>query len=135
VIEKIDHIGIAVNSIDEAVKVYTECLGLKVAAIETVPDQKVRVAVIPIGSSRIELLESTDPEGPIAKHIKTRGEGLHHIALEVKNIEEALAVMENNGVPLVDKKPRIGAGEAKIAFLHPKATKALVELTQPARGS
>jgi methylmalonyl-CoA/ethylmalonyl-CoA epimerase len=135
VIEKIDHIGIAVNSIDDAIKLYTEYLGLKVTAIETVPEQKVRVAVIPVGDSRIELLESTDPEGPIAKHIKTRGEGLHHIALEVKDIEGALAVLEQKGVPLVDKKPRIGAGEAKIAFLHPKAAKALVELTQPARKS
>ena len=133
-IEKIDHIGIAVNSIDEATKLYTD-LGLKVTAIENVPDQKVRVAVIPVGNSRIELLESTDPEGPIAKHIKARGEGLHHIALEVMDIEKALAELESKGIPLVDKKPRIGAGEAKIAFLHPRATKALIELTQPAHRS
>lgn len=134
-IEKVDHIGIAVSSIDEAVKVYTECLGLKVTAVETVPDQKVRVAVIPVGNSRIELLESTDPDGPIARHIKSRGEGLHHIALEVKDIEGVLASLESKGVALVDKKPRIGAGGAKIAFLHPKSTKALVELTESGHGS
>jgi methylmalonyl-CoA/ethylmalonyl-CoA epimerase len=133
-IEKVSHIGIAVNSIDEAVKLYTECLGLEVAAIENVPDQKVRAAVIPVGNCRIELLESTDPEGPIAKHIKARGEGLHHVALEVKDIEGALTRMEEKGVFLVDKKPRIGAGGAKIAFLHPKATRALIELVQPAEG-
>ena len=130
-ITKVNHIGIAVNSIEEAVTAYTEALGLKVKEIEVVEDQKVRVAVIPVGDARIELLESTDPEGPIGKHIKARGEGLHHLALEVSNIESALQTLEKAGMPLVDKKPRRGAGNNKIAFLHPKGTKALIELVEP----
>ncbi|MBM4462150.1 MAG: methylmalonyl-CoA epimerase [Chloroflexi bacterium] len=128
---KVNHIGIAVNSLEEAAKVYTEALGLKVKEIETVEDQKVRVAVIPVGDARIELLESTDPEGPIGKHLKARGEGLHHLALQVSDIESALQTLEKAGVPLVDKKPRRGAGNNKIAFLHPKGTKALIELVEP----
>jgi len=131
VIIKVNHIGIAVNSLEEAAKVYTEALGLKVKEIETVEDQKVRVAVIPVGDARIELLESTDPEGPIGKHLKARGEGLHHLALQVSDIESALQTLEKAGVPLVDKKPRRGAGNNKIAFLHPKGTKALIELVEP----
>ena len=131
-IEKVSHIGIAVNSIEDAVKLYTEALGLKVRDVEVVTDQKVRIAIIPVGDIRIELLESTDPEGPIAKHIRTRGEGLHHLALQVSNIQETLEKLERDGIPLIDKKPRIGAGGAKIAFLHPKGTKALIELVQPA---
>lgn len=130
-IEKISHIGIAVNSIEDAVKLYAEALGLEVKGIEVVADQKVRIAIIPVGNSRIELLESTDPEGPIAKHIKNRGEGLHHLALEVEGIDGMLEALEKKGVPLVDRKARIGAEGAKIAFLHPKATKALIELAEP----
>jgi len=131
-IKKVSHIGIAVNSIEEAAKLYTDVLGLKIKEIETVPDQKVRIAIIPVGDTRIELLESTDPDGPIAKHISTRGEGLHHIALQVDNISAALDSLQKKNVPLIDKTPRIGGGHAQIAFLHPKATKALIELTQPA---
>lgn len=128
---KVNHIGIAVNSIEEAAKPYTEALGLKVKEIEVVEDQKVRVAVITVGDVRIELLESTDPEGPIGKHIKARGEGLHHLALQVSNIESALQTLEKAGIPLIDKKSRRGAGNNKIAFLHPKGTKALIELVEP----
>ena len=130
-IEKINHIGIAVNSIEDAVKLYTEALGLEVEGIEVVADQKVRIAIIPVGNTRIELLESTDPEGPIARHIKSRGEGLHHLALQVDGIEGILEALEKKEIPLIDKKPRIGAEGAKIAFLHPKATKALIELVEP----
>ena len=130
-IVKINHIGIAVKSIEEAARPYAEALGLNVKEIEVVEDQKVRVAVIPVGDSRIELLESTDPEGPIGKYISSRGEGLHHLALEVSDIESALETLEKAGMPLVDKKPRIGAGNNKIAFLHPKGTKALIELVEP----
>ncbi len=130
-IKKISHIGIAVNSIEDALKLYTEALGLELKGIEVVADQKVRIAIIPVGNTRIELLESTDPEGPIAKHIKNRGEGLHHVALEVEGIEGILEGLEKKEIPLVDKKPRIGAEGAKIAFLHPKATKALIELVEP----
>jgi len=96
-----------------------------------VEDQKVKTAVIPVGESRIELLESTDPEGPIAKYIERRGEGLHHLALEVSNIQDALERLSKRGVTLIDEKPRIGAGGHKIAFLHPKGTKVLIELTEP----
>jgi len=130
-IEKINHIGIAVNSIEDAAKLYTEVLELKVSEIEVVEDQKVRTAVIPVGESRIELLESTDPEGPIAKYIERRGEGLHHLALEVSNIQDALETLSKRGVALIDAKPRIGAGGHKIAFLHPKGTKVLIELVEP----
>ncbi len=131
-IQKVSHIGIAVKSIEEASRLYTQVLGLKIAGIETVPDQKVKIAVIPVGEVRIELLEPTDPEGPVGKHIASRGEGLHHIALQVDDIRAELAHLQHNDVPLVDKAPRVGGGQALIAFLHPKATKALVELTQPA---
>lgn len=130
-IEKIDHIGIAVSSIEDAVKLYTDVLGLKVTEIEVVEDQKVKTAVIPVGESRIELLESTDPDGAIAKHIERRGEGLHHLALEVSNIQEALETLSKRGIALIDEEPRIGAGGHKIAFLHPKGTKVLIELTEP----
>lgn len=129
--EKIDHIGIAVSNLDEALKVYADAFGLEVGGTEVVEDQKVKIAFIQIGESRIELLESTDPEGPIAKHIEKRGEGIQHIALGVSDIESTLQAMKDKGVRLIDEKPRIGAGEAKIAFLHPKATKGvLLELCQ-----
>ena len=127
---KIDHIGIAVNNVDDAVKLYSEALGLKVKEIETVEEQKVRVAMIPVGESRIELLESTDPEGPIAKFIEKRGEGMHHLALEVSNIQGMLETLKGKGIPLIDEKPRIGAGDSQVAFLHPKGTKVLIELVE-----
>ena len=128
-IEKISHIGIAVNSIEEAARLYTDVLGLKVSDIEVVEDRKAKIAMIPVGDSRIELLEPTDPEGAIAKHIERKGEGLHHVALEVNNIEEALETLSKQGIALLDEKPTIGAGGHKIAFLHPKSTKVLIELT------
>ena len=130
-IQKVSHIGIAVNSIEQASKLYTEVLGLKIAEIETVPDQKVRIAVIPCGDTRIELLEPTDPEGPVGKHLSTRGEGLHHIAFQVDDIRADLAALQKQEIPLIDKVPRIGGGHALIAFLHPKATRALIEIIQP----
>ncbi len=127
---KIDHVGIAVRSLEEAVKVW-EGLGLKVDEIEEVPDQKVRTAIIHIGESRIELLEPTAEDSPIAKFIAKRGEGIHHIALGVDNIEEHLKELKEKGYRLIDEKPRIGAGGAKIAFVHPKAvTGVLLELCQ-----
>ena len=129
-IKKIDHIGIAVRSIEEAVKLYTDVFGLRVKEIEVVADQKVRIAVIPVGESRIELIEPTDQEGPIAKYIEKRGEGMHHLALEVSNIEDALRIMTANGIPLIDEKPRNGGGGSKIAFLHPRGTKVLIELVE-----
>jgi len=130
-IKKINHIGIAVNGIEDAVKLYTDVLGLKVKAIEVVKAQKVKTAIIPVGESKIELIESTDPEGPIAKHIERRGEGLHHLALEVSDIQSALETLRKKGIPLVDEKPRIGAEDTKVAFLHPKGMKVLIELVEP----
>ena len=130
-IAKINHVGIAVSSIDEAVKLYTDVLGLKVKDIEVVVDQKVKTAIIPVGESKIELIESTDPEGTIAKHIEKRGEGLHHLALEVNSIEDTLEALLNKGVALVDKQPRKGVENTRIAFLHPRETnRVLLELVE-----
>ena len=127
---RIDHVGIAVKSLAEATKLYAD-LGLKVEGTETVESQKVNVAFIPVGESRIELLESTAPDGNIAKFIEAKGEGIHHLALKVDNIEKALEEMSAKGYQLIDKSPRIGAGGHKIAFMHPKSTKGvLLELTQ-----
>jgi len=130
-IKKINHVGIAVNSIEEAVKLYTDALGLKVQDIEVVEDQNVKTAIIPVGESKIELLESTDPEGIITKYIEKRGEGLHHLALEVSNIKDTLEILAKQGIPLIDEKPRSGVENTKIAFLHPKGTKVLLELVEP----
>lgn len=127
---QIDHIGIAVKNIEEAAKLYTD-LGLKVEGTEVVESQKVKVAFIGIGQSRIELLESTAPDGNIAKFIESKGEGIHHIAVKVDNIEKALEELSAKGYQLIDKAPRPGAGGHKIAFLHPKSTKGvLLELSQ-----
>ncbi|RLI04587.1 methylmalonyl-CoA epimerase [Candidatus Bathyarchaeota archaeon] len=120
-IKKISHIGIAVKNLDEAIKLYQEVFGLKVENIEVVEEQKVRIAFIPIGESRIELLESTDPEGPIAKFIENRGEGIQHIAFETDNVENELTKLKEKGLRLIDEKPRRGARNAKIAFIHPKS--------------
>ncbi|KKM12549.1 methylmalonyl-CoA epimerase [Clostridiales bacterium PH28_bin88] len=128
---KIDHVGVAVKNLEAARKFYEDVLGLAVTDIEEVKEQRVRVAFIPTGDSEIELLESTDPEGPVAKFIESRGEGMQHIALRVDNIEAALAELKDNGIRLIDEVPRYGAGGAKIAFIHPKATLGtLVELCE-----
>jgi len=119
-IKKVDHIGIAVKNLEEAIKIW-ENLGLKVEEIEEVPDQKVRTAIFHAGETRIELLEATAEDSPIAKFIEKRGEGIHHIALGVENIEEILEKLKEKGFRLIDEKPRIGAGGAKIAFIHPKS--------------
>ena len=130
-VTQIDHIGIAVKSIKEAGKFYSDLLGLKIQDIENVADQKVNVAFIPITGSEVELLESTDPEGPVAKYIDSRGEGVQHIAFRVDNIEKALEELKAKGVRLIDEKPRDGAGGARIAFIHPKETKGvLVEICE-----
>ncbi len=130
-VQKVDHIGVAVSSLEDALKIYTDVLGLKLHGTEVVEEQKVRVAFLPVGDTEVELLESTDPEGPIAKFIEKRGEGIQHIAFRVDNIEEALAEMRRKGIRLIDEKPRYGAGGARIAFLHPKSTGGvLVELCE-----
>ncbi|KUO40108.1 MAG: methylmalonyl-CoA epimerase [Hadesarchaea archaeon DG-33-1] len=123
--KKIDHIGIAVKDLEESIKIYKN-LGLKVDHVEEVKDQKVKVAFFPIGESHIRLIQSTDPEGIIAQFIEKNGEGFHHIALLVENIENALENAKRAGLQLIDESPRIGAGGAKIAFLHPKSLKGLL---------
>jgi len=130
-ITRIDHIGIAVKSIEDALKLYTDALGLEVKDIEIVEAQKVRTAIIPVGESKIELLESTDPEGVIARYIEKRGEGLHHLALAVGNIEQALDDLQRKEVSLIDEKPRDGVEGSRIAFLHPEAAGVLIELVEP----
>ena len=130
---KIDHLGIAVNSIEQAKKLFHDILGLKFEGAETVEEQKVTTAFFPVGDSEVELLESTAPDGPIAKYLEKRGEGIQHIAFRVDNLEEALAELKDKGIRLIDERPRKGAGGAKIAFLHPKSTHGvLIELSERA---
>ena len=118
----IEHIGIAVKNLNEAIKFYEEVFGLKCYAVEEVEDQKVKTAFFQIGQTKIELLESTDPEGPIGKFIEKRGEGIHHIAFATDKLESSLKELKDNGVKLIDEKPRAGAEGLNIAFIHPKAT-------------
>jgi len=118
----IEHLGIAVNSIEEAIPYYENILGLKCYAVEEVADQRVKTAFFQIGQTKIELLESTDPEGPIGKFIEKRGQGIHHIAFAVEGIADSLKEMEEKGVQLIDKTPRKGAEGLDIGFLHPKST-------------
>lgn len=118
----IEHIGIAVKSLEEAIPFYENILGLKCYNVEEVADQKVRTAFFKVGQTKIELLESTDPEGPVGKFIEKKGEGIHHLALAVSGLEEKLRKAESKGVRLIDKKPRKGAEGLDIAFLHPRST-------------
>ena len=130
-VEKIDHIGLAVNDLKEALKFYEEVIGLKSSAIETVEEQKVKVAFLPLRESKLELLQPIDPESPVARFINSRGEGIHHIAFKTENIEKKLRELEAIGVRLIDKTPRQGAGGKKVAFLHPSASfGVLIELCQ-----
>ncbi len=127
----IDHIGIAVKSIDESLKFWEDTLGIKCHGVEEVAEQKVKTAFLPVEDTEIELLEGTSEESPVAKFIAAKGEGIHHLAIRVDNLEEALAELKAKGVRLIDEKPRCGAGGAKIAFLHPKATGGiLLELSE-----
>ena len=128
---KIDHIGIAAKSIDQVAPFWRDILGLVMTGRETVEEQKATTAFVPVGESELEILESTSPEGALAKFIESRGEGVQHIALRVDNLEEALKELKANGVRLIDEKPRRGAGGAKIAFIHPKSTNGvLLELSE-----
>jgi methylmalonyl-CoA/ethylmalonyl-CoA epimerase len=130
-VEKIDHIGIAVESIDKWIGFYRDTLGLKYMGSEEVSEQKVRVAFLAIGESRIELLEPTSPDSPIAGFLEKRGGGLHHIAMKVDDIEEALAKHRKAGARLIDEHPRTGAHGTRVAFIHPKASGGvLLELCQ-----
>ncbi len=118
----IEHIGIAVSNLEESISLYEKCFGLKCYNIEDIPDQKVRTAFFRVGQTKIELLESTDPHGPVARFIEKRGEGVHHIAFAVTNIEKQLKHAERAGIKLIDANPRKGAEGLDVAFLHPKST-------------
>lgn len=127
----IEHIGIAVKDLKASIKFYEDVLGLKCYGVEEVQDQKVKTAFFKIGQTKIELLESTEQDGPIAKFIEKKGEGIHHIAFAVDDVEASLKEIESKGVQLIDKQPRKGAEEMSIAFLHPKSTGGvLIELCE-----
>jgi methylmalonyl-CoA epimerase len=128
---KISHLGIATKGIDEALKFWQDALGLENIHTETVEDQKVRVAMLPLGETNIELLEPTSEDSPIQKFLEKRGGGIHHIAVEVDNIEESLVKLKNQGMRLIDEKPRVGAEGCLVAFVHPSsAGGVLMELVQ-----
>ncbi|MGQ1787746.1 MULTISPECIES: methylmalonyl-CoA epimerase [unclassified Saccharicrinis] len=118
----IEHIGIAVKSLDEAIPFYEKVFGLECYAVEEVAEQKVKTAFFMVGQTKIELLESTDPEGPVGKFIEKKGEGVHHVAFAVENLAEKLVSIQDAGVRVIDKTPRQGAEGLNIGFLHPKST-------------
>lgn len=118
----VDHIGIAVKSIDESLKFWEGAMGIKCHGVEEVTEQKVKTAFLPIEDTEIELLEPTAEDSPVARFIEKKGEGIHHIAVRVEDIEQALAELKDKGVRLIDEKPRLGAGGCRIAFVHPKAS-------------
>jgi methylmalonyl-CoA/ethylmalonyl-CoA epimerase len=122
----IEHIGIAVSNLEASIKYYEDVLGLKCYAVEEVKDQKVKTAFFKIGQTKIELLESTDPEGPIGKFIEKKGEGIHHLAFAVNGLENSLKEIEAKGIRLIDQIPRKGAEGLSIAFLHPKSTQGIL---------
>lgn len=131
-VNRVDHVGIAVTNLDEAIKFY-EALGLKCTNIETIDEQKVKVAFFPCGDADLELLESTTPDGPVAKYIEKNGGkgGIQHMALNVTDVKEAIADMKALGMRMIDEEPRYGAGNSSIAFVHPKCTGGvLIELAQ-----
>jgi methylmalonyl-CoA/ethylmalonyl-CoA epimerase len=130
-IRRLDHIGIAVRDLEAAMRVYTEGLGLTCDHQETVEDQKVRTAFLPVGETHVELLESLSPDGPIGRYIEKRGEGIHHLCFDVTDIRQALAACEKAGLALIDREPRVGAHNKLVAFVHPKSTHGvLIELSQ-----
>jgi methylmalonyl-CoA/ethylmalonyl-CoA epimerase len=131
IMRRIDHIGIAVQDLEAALVPYTEGLGMEVDHMEDVPTERVRVAMLPVGGTKIELLEPQDPESAIAKFIERRGEGIHHIALAVDDVEASLGSLKAAGVRLIDERPRPGAGGTRVAFAHPKGFNGvLVELVE-----
>ncbi|SNB47333.1 methylmalonyl-CoA epimerase [Geobacter sp. DSM 9736] len=131
-LEKINHLGIAVNSLDEAIPFYRDNLGMEFQGTEEVAEQKVKVAFLRVGESKIELLEPTSPESPVAKFLEKNGPGIHHVAYEVADIEAAIASLEQEGARMIDRTPRKGAHGARIAFVHPKSSGGvLTELCQP----
>ena len=127
----IDHLGIAVKSINNAVSFWKDTLGLPLEGCETVASQKVTTAFMPVGAGEVELLEASAPGSPVGKYIETRGEGIQHVAFRVDDLDAALSELKEKGIPLIDQTPRPGAGGARIAFLHPKAANGvLVELCE-----
>lgn len=133
-IKKIDHIGIAVKDIEAVLGFYSEALGLENLGFEIVEDQGVKVAFLPVGETRFELLEPLNSDSPVAKFIARRGEGIHHIALDVDDVSETLEEMKKRGLQLIDTEPRRGAHHKDIAFVHPKASSGvLIELSQDAK--
>jgi methylmalonyl-CoA/ethylmalonyl-CoA epimerase len=127
----LDHVAILVSDLDAAVKLYRDVYGLELAEIEEVPTEKVRVAIFGHGAGRIELVCPTDPESSLAKRIREKGEGLHHVCLAVPDIEKAMGALRARGAPLLDDRPRPGAGGSRVAFVHPKGSRGvLVELKQ-----
>ena len=132
-VKSLNHVGIAVRSIDEQRPFYEEVLGAQFEGFEDVPSQKVKVAFFRVGDVRLELLESTDPEGPVAKFLEKRGEGLHHLAFSVEDIQTRIDQLKESGVRMIDDTPRHGAHHMQIAFLHPKSSHGvLTELCEPA---
>ena len=130
-ITRIDHIGIAVCSLDETIPVYTVGLGLKVDHIEEIADQGTRIAMLPVGESRLELLEATDKDSPIARFIAKRGEGMHHVCFRVEDIQKEMEMLKAAGVRMIDEVPRSGADGCLVAFVHPSSTGGvLIELSQ-----
>lgn len=130
-LKKINHIGIAVKSLDDSIPFYRDNLGMALAGIEEVAEQRVRVAMLQVGESMIELLEPTSEDSPVAKFIEKNGPGIHHIAYEVADIETAIAALLADGARMIDEKPRHGAHDTRIAFIHPKSSNGvLTELCQ-----
>ena len=130
-ITRLDHIGIAVHSIEDTLPIYTQLLGLKLVKLEDAKQHGIKAALLAVGETNIELIEPLDKESPISKFLEKRGQGIHHIAFKVDNIEKSLDELKAKGVALIDKKPRIGFEGGKIAFLHPKSTgNVLIELCQ-----
>lgn len=133
-VKGLDHIGVAVHNLQDALVFYRDTLGLQLESVEVVEEQGVRVAVLPVGDTHLELLEATNREGHIARFLSSHGEGIHHICLEVDDIEVALSSLDAKGIRLIDRAPRIGAGGKKIAFLNPRSTfGVLIELGEKAR--
>ena len=130
VITGLAHIGIAVKNLEDALEIFGRILGLEFEGIRIVEEQRVKVAFLRAGEMRIELLEPTDEEGPVARFIEKRGEGIHHLALEVNDLQETLKALENKGVQLIDREPRNGVEDTSIAFLHPKEFKVLIEIVE-----
>jgi len=130
-IKAVDHVAIAVSRIEDALQIYQHTLGLGLESTKLVEQQKVKIAILRAGETKIELVEPTDPDSSVAKFIANRGEGIHHIAIEVSNIEEHIKELKEKGVAMIDEKPRPGAEARKIAFIHPRSTRnVLLELVE-----